>query len=997
MVIPSYDEGNIFMKRILLFLLCCAAMSLCCGADLLIADGNKSTYQIVVQDPVANKALDKFIFLGGKLIQDTIFKATGAKVPLVREKERIPGKPAIIIGNTRALASSNLSVQDFTRWEHAISVKGQDIYIYGKDLPNPRKNVKYPNWFFYYTVGSLKGACVFAEKFINTRFVGLVHNTYGLDDGIRTLPLKQVRVPARFSYRNKPRFFFTNGPIGGVIYSVANNHYFNSSEEYAVHYHARAIPQEKYAKTHPEYFALIDGKRYFHKGNGLDGVRPQYCLSNPDVQRLIYEEALKRADSGYSVVEFGQSDGFIGCECARCKAWYNTSNWGEKLWCFHRDLALKLEKDRPHVTPAISCYGPTHHNLPKSFKKFPTKRMIIDLAPVTPQHLAALEKYNVTGIAAWTYYFGSYLQSGYSPPRSFKELQREVRNLAKTRVHALFNCDYRDAHSINGPWIYAYGKLCGDPEVDTDKLLEDYCRFGFGEKAAPDFIKFFKLINSRLEQYPLPGKNQDFNNFTQEMKIFALPFWNLRYPPQVIDQLEKIFAQALKKSDPENFMVKELIVGFDYMRFSAKAAHAAAAVQKDPSRPNLLKLADALEKRNEFIKNLPRSKKDHTRVIGYPGTPREKNLQAGGYMFGVFGSPFDISPTQLRAQNKNIATVKVNDFADPKWEKLPAHPLRPLRERYPATTASFKIAYSENAILIKCRAPHPEQMATPVPRDSTKLWKNPVWEIFLSDAYCYRKQMVFSSAPGSAYDAAFYKKDPFVKWNGSWSHKDTVKNGVWESCVTIPFKSIFGRLPRQGENLLMQFCYSPAGAPFHYAFNVPLSGAFNDVKGFAKVRLGEASKPGSVRIIDLNGEFKIKNKKGFPVNWLFIPKRPGSVETVNGNSVTLKKKVKPYQGLYSLKLIQVDPDEECVFSAVISGKGKANLGAGWHSGDRVFAANQSDRIVKLTEKPQLLTWRFKPGIREIQQGAWAFQPVIFLLGADSWLTVEKIDVKVIRR
>jgi len=57
----------------------------------------------------------------------------------------------------------------------------------------------------------------------------------------------------------------------------------------------------------------------------------------------------------------------------------------------------------------------------------------------------------------------------------------------------------------------------------------------------------------------------------------------------------------------------------------------------------------------------------------------------------------------------------------------------------------------------------------------------------------------------------------------------------------------------------------------------------------------------------------------------------------------------------------------------------------------------SDGIVKLTEKPQLLTWRFKPGIREIQQGAWAFQPVIFLLGTDSRLTVEKIDVKVIRR
>ena len=984
------------MKKTLSFMLCFALCSLCCGADLLIADGSKSSYQIVVQDTSGDEALDGFIFLGGKLLQETIFKAAGARLPLVREAQRLPGKPAIFIGNTKALARHGISADPFVRWEHAIAVKGKDIFIYGKDLPNPRKNVKFPRWFYYYTVGSLKGACVFAEKFTNTRFVGIVHNTYGLDEGIRTLPQKQIKVPAAFSYRNKPRFLYNNTPVGGLIYSVANNNFFNSSEEYFVHYHAAAVPQEKYAKTHPEYFALIDGKRYYHKGNGLDGVRPQYCLSNPDVQRLIYEEALRRADRGYSVVEFGQSDGFRGCECKNCKAWYNTSSWSEKLWCFHRDLALKLEKDRPGVTPAISCYGTTH-TLPRSFSRFPTREMVIDLAPVTPQHLAALEKFNVSGIVAWTYYFGSYLPSGYSPPRSFEELQRELKALAKTRVYGLFNCDFRDAPSINGPWIYAYGKLSGDQELDTDKLLKEYCLFSFGEKAAPLYERFFKLIDARLKKFPVPSKNLDFNDFSKKQEIYALDFWNLRYPPEVMDQLEKLFEQALKKSDPADFMVKELKVGFDYMRFSARAAHAAAAVQKDPARPNLLKLADALEKRNAFIDSLPRNKKNSERVSGYPASPRIQNLRAGGYMFGVFGTPFDISPALLRTEHKNIDTVKVSSFTDPTWEKIPEQPLHPLRERYPAAAASFKVAFSADAILIKCRAPHPDKTAVPVPRDSTKLWKNPVWEIFLSDANFNRRQMVFSSAPSSAYDAVFYKKEPFVKWNGSWSHKDTVKNGVWESCVTIPFKTVFGRLPRQGEQLLMQFCYSPAGAPYHYAFNVPLSGAFNDVTGFAKVRLGTPSKPGSVRVIDLNGDFKIKNKKGSPANWLIIPKRSGSTATVDAGGVTLRKKVKAYQGFYSLKLVQVDPDEECVFSALVSGKGEVQLGAGWHRGDRVFAANQADRFVKLTEKPRLLTWRFKYGIREIQKGAWAFQPVIFLHGANSRLTIEKIEVKVIRR
>lgn len=984
------------MKKITLLLVCLAALCFCGAADLVIAEKGRSPYQIVIPESCGNDGLDEFVSLGGKLLQHTIFKSTGAKLPLVSESRRIAGKPALIIGNTKALAKLGISTEKFARWEHAITVKGKDIYIYGRDLPNPLKGMRWPRWFVYYTVGTLKGACVFAEKFTNTRFVGIVHNTYGLHDGVRTLPLKQVKLPANFSYRNKPRFLFNNAhALGGILYSVANNHYFNCSEEYAVHYHNRAVPQEKYAKTHPEYFALVNGKRYIHKGDS-DGIRPQYCLTNPDVQRLIYEEALRRADKGYTVIEFGQSDGFIGCECTKCKAWYNTSNWGEKLWCFHRDLALRLEKDRPHVTPAISCYGPTHKNLPKSFKKFPTKRMIIDMAPVTLEILKEMEKFNVDGIVAWTYYFGSYLQSGYSPSRSFSELQSELRKLAGTRVYSMYNCGYSCVPGINGPWIYAFGKLCGNPDSDTEKILEEYCRFGFGEKAAPDLVRFFKLIDDRMNKYRPPA-DHDFNNFVKKPQVFALVFWNWRYPPKVMDQLEKLFDQAMKKCDPDNFMVDQLKVEFGYMRITARTAHAAAAVQKDASRANLLKLADSLEKRNRFIDKLPRSKNNPKRINKYFGGTTESALKRGGGMFGAFGPLFDISPELLRAENKDIDTVKVKDFADPAWEKIPSNPLQGLKAQFPATNASFKIAFNDEAILIKCQAPHPGAAAEKVPRDSALLWRNPVWEIFISTAALNRRQMVFSSAPGSAFDGTCYGNKLYTGWNGKWSHKDTVRNGVWNSCVTIPFKSVFGRIPRQGERVLMQFGFVPGGVPVHYAFNVPVSGSFRDISGFAKVRLGANANSGTVREADVNGSFKIKDKKGFPAGWILAPARPGSTAAFTGTGITVVKTDRNYQGLYYRNKIQVDQDEDCIFSIVAKGRGTINLGAGWHRGDGDFAVNANSVKFHLSDKAQTFTWRFNCGINAVQKGAWAFQPVIFLNSAECKVTVEKADIKIIKR
>ena len=162
----------------------------------------------------------------------------------------IPGKPAIFVGNTKAAAKLGLSSKNFDRWEHAIVVKGKDIYCYGKDAGNPYKksnmfaSLKYPDYFIHYTNGSLKAACTFAEKFLNTRFVIPSRNNYGEHEGVRTLPLAKVTVPEKFSYRKKARFAQMSD-MGGLLFSVANNFYFAPGEAYHVHYHVTAIPQDK--------------------------------------------------------------------------------------------------------------------------------------------------------------------------------------------------------------------------------------------------------------------------------------------------------------------------------------------------------------------------------------------------------------------------------------------------------------------------------------------------------------------------------------------------------------------------------------------------------------------------------------------------------------------------------------------------------------------------------------------------------------------------------
>ena len=625
----------------LLFALLCLALP-CFSADLVIAENKSSNYQIVFPDELASQHLLQYVSLGAELIRVGIKNASGADVPLVRESQKAADKPAIYVGDTKALAAAGLSAKDFAKWEHAIAVKGNDIFIYGADWPNPFKNNS--SWILYYAVGSLRASCVFAEKFLNTRVMGMTRSAQGMTDGVRTLPKETITVPEDFSYRVKPRFLSSDSDLGGMLYNVANNHLFDCGAAYDVHYHVRAIPQDKYYDKHPEYFALIKGERYkFNPTVYNHGEHSQYCLSNPEVQELIYQDALARADKGYKVVEFGQADGFLGCECENCKKMYGTDDWTEKLWCLHRDLSARLKAERPDVQVAIAAYGPTRRP-PKSFKKFPVP-MIIDVGGITPDLRKEWEGYNVVGMVAWIYPFGAFQASGFSPAASFAKLQKDKKFYHTTPVTTIYHCGISNASSIAGPWIYAWGRWDLDPEESVDTILHDYCLYSFGEKAAPYFEKFYKLMDSRMEKYPNPI-NLDVTTFDIKDTTLAVGIWSARYPEDVVAELTSLFEKAVSLCDEKNSMLPGLKIEFEYLRLTANVCNARKKWLETKAREDRVAIADAVEARTRFIESLP-VKDDYIMAPGFklvqPGL-----LKLGGTMYGRFRDVFEEDLEKLR-------------------------------------------------------------------------------------------------------------------------------------------------------------------------------------------------------------------------------------------------------------------------------------------------------------------------------------------------------------
>lgn len=976
------------MREFIFLLMSAAFASALQGAPLTVADGKKSEYQIVVPESSGNKTLDKYVTLGGQVIQTALRKATGASVPVVTESKKISGKPAIYVGNTRAAAKAGLSSAGFANWEHAIVVKGKDIFCYGKDLGNPYKKsdmfpaLKYPDYFVHYINGSLKAACTFVQKFVNTRFVIPKFNAYGEHEGVRTLPMKKVTVPEKFSYRQKVRFT-QQSDMGGILYSIANNFVWAPGEGYMVHYHAFSIPQDKYYKTNPEYFALLNGKRLYHQATAVYEARPQYCLSNPRVQELIYKNALQRADLGYKVVEFGQSDGFIGCQCEPCKKMYNTSDWGEKLWRMHAEMAARLEKDRPGVIPAISCYGPTHM-IPQTLKKFPSQKMVIDVAPATKKLIEGWKKFNVSGMAAWTYYFGCYKASSYAPACDFEYLKKEIAWMYTTPVTYFYNCGINVAPALNAPWVYAYGQFCGDPETDWRKMLKEYCLFVYGAKAAGAMEEFYLILDERSKLFP-PDQNDDFNDFNRKRKT-ADEVWGKRYTPAVLAKLEKAFA-AGKKNWIVSDHTKRLEKEFAYLLFTARVNNAAQELQKNDNKVNRNRLADAIEKREAFFKTL---NVKNGRVWGVFSTPSLVHLRIGGSMGGIFQGPFNSDPKVLRQELNSVELIKVKNFADPLWAKIKEQKVIPLKNA-PAVKASFKMAYTDDALLLVCTAPLAKMPETKsIPRDSAALWQEAVWEIFIgAGREC--QQLVFSAVKNSAFDSiipAYGKSNS--RWNGYWTHKDSVKDGVWRSEVTISFKNAVGKVPAAGENWFMQVAFSAPGARALYAWNLPLSGSFSDVSGFGQVRFGKRAPE---RKIDISN---FKNRR---IWYTSSPKVKMEYVKVNGkDGIKFGFQKLSWGALRCSTYTDLQSDEEALFSVTLRGKGTGTLGAGWNNAGGKFVVNGGGGArFTLSDKPQTVTAVFQLTPEIAQKGGKRFYPSVFINAPGGEAVIEKAALTVRKR
>ena len=268
--------------------------------------------------------------------------------------------------------------------------------------------------------------------------------------------------------------------------------------------HNCGIPR-KYFKAHPEYFAMVDGKRDLR----------QACWSNDKAAELIAENILKhfKINPETDLLSLSARDNSCVCQCPEC-AKYKKAN--ELFYSFIGKIVKKLRK---HVSPkvkfgvyAYSTYAqPPEQQVPLDYVELCLYNRCYRHDLDDPQ--CKVNKKAREFIAKWQKKNVELLVFGYEfdlfiPKREFVNMSGMFADQAKwlqrkhfsgysteTRPYEFPSKDSSGAR----PWnnfrfsLFANARLLWNPDEPIDKILDAWCRHAYGSAAEP-MKKYYAMM-----------------------------------------------------------------------------------------------------------------------------------------------------------------------------------------------------------------------------------------------------------------------------------------------------------------------------------------------------------------------------------------------------------------------------------------------------------------------------------------------------------------------
>ncbi|MBE0648183.1 MAG: DUF4838 domain-containing protein [Bacteroidales bacterium] len=491
-------------KYPLLFLLVTLTFSL--QAGLLIVDNHRSTFKIIIP---ANPASQEK--RAAEILQEYIHRTANCKLPIANS-DKITTEDAIIINSSPGISDPD----GFT-----IQTIGNQLFITG---------------------GSHKG-CIYGvidllEKQLGCRKYSVDYEVIPSSDMIylpdlnyRDAPVNQVRIINGTFCQNEDYCDWQR------LYTI--DELFPKG--YYVHTFHRLIPWEDYFEEHPDWFALMNGKR----------IIDQPCLSNPEMLKITLNklgtEMILQPDK--TIWSVSQNDNFSYCQCDACKKIIREEGSpAGPIIRFVNEVATKF----PDKTISTLAYQYSR-KAPLKTKPLDNVQVMlctIELNRSKPIREDASSESFMKDMEAWGKICNHIYLWDYSvnfnhhvnPFPNLHILQSNIQLFTENNIHEHFQqSNTGNGHEFSELKSYLISRLLWNPDVNADSVLTEFLNGYYGE--AGHFInQYIHLLSHEMEK---SGDRLDIYEHPTAHQNSMLSMRNMNEYNRLFDQAEKAV-----KNDP---------------------------------------------------------------------------------------------------------------------------------------------------------------------------------------------------------------------------------------------------------------------------------------------------------------------------------------------------------------------------------------------------------------------------------------------------------------
>lgn len=770
----------------------------------LVRDG-VSEYEIVLDEGAGAVAT-----LAAQELQEFVAQSCGVQLPIVDRPTA--GRGHVFVGANPTSSAAGITAEGLAPEGFRLKTVGRDLHIIGSDAGgNPTRL----NRNVGTRTGTLSGVYELLERFFGVMFCW--HDELGT-----VVPPHTTVVIPEIDITSAPQWAYRALPYSpeGKTYELFGRRLRLGNSHSVVHAHAwfQLLPISEFAADHPEYYALVNGRRvtshYMQHHGG------QVCTSNPEVVQRFAESIIRYFDNfpDRNMASISPNDGGGFCQCDNCRALdaggvdeNDNPILTDRLLHFYNDVARRVAEVHPDRYIGAYIYS-FYQTPPQRETPHPSLYLVHATNSAHMQGLGWPEERqweldwarHTTNLAKYDiYYFGSLTLHLMAPVTTHLIEKMQAGYEAGFRGGYLY---ISQSYEQLGAGHYLLARLMWDKNADARAIEQQYYNALYGA-AGPDVKQYYDLLEQRLRTVYLEGVDVDdpgiacwTNPRTRASSGMTLAaYW------PVLEQAEALMMQARARelSDLEAQRLERLIDHHELLVSTVRGMVAAGRLTRQAVfvPDDVAMLREAVGQREaakvrirEYAPTLAEYLERADLAETAPVTPH-------GAFFQLTQAE---KPLQVMARQVDAPPISAAGGNDRLWNEVPAHYFLLTRSAVPpGLGVKGQVAYDAENLYVRVAVREDDGsriLHRHTGRDDTALFGDDAVELFIrppgTDAYYH----IALGAGGALYDAAHPQGTPESAdrgWNADITSAVHLGPHGWIGELVVPFAAL-GATPGDG-------------------------------------------------------------------------------------------------------------------------------------------------------------------------------------------------------